>query len=116
MSKTFVNLIFYMKLHFLIKKLFISGRNTTYNQNYEKYLNRSLLSKYSTQNHPSRKRRFQCSTCGKSYSCVQNLSRHLRLECNVEPKFSCLNCGKKFKHKHRMYSHKKSQLCRGITK
>ncbi len=49
-----------------------------------------------------------CNRCGKSYTTVYNLKRHLRFECGVDPQFECIHCGTKFKHKHHLTDHIRS--------
>ncbi|XP_066959268.1 longitudinals lacking protein, isoforms A/B/D/L-like isoform X4 [Macrobrachium rosenbergii] len=49
-----------------------------------------------------------CSKCGRSYTLRSNLSRHMRLECGVERRYSCSYCQKKFSHAHHLRSHEKS--------
>lgn len=51
------------------------------------------------------KKRYTCTTCGKSYSLKSSLVRHKRNECNVEPKFECTLCKRKFAHKYNMKHH-----------
>lgn len=55
---------FEFELNDLIKQLFISGGCPTRHQKFDQiiHLNRSLTSYYSTQNHPTRKRRNQSNT------------------------------------------------------
>lgn len=49
-----------------------------------------------------------CIKCGKSYTTIYNLKRHLRFECGVDPQFECIHCGTKFKHKHHLTDHIRS--------
>lgn len=49
-----------------------------------------------------------CNKCGKSYTTIYNLKRHLRFECGVDPQFECVHCGTKFKHKHHLTDHIRS--------
>ncbi|KAG8259405.1 hypothetical protein J6590_014875 [Homalodisca vitripennis] len=48
---------------------------------------------------------FDCPRCGKAYKWKTNLTRHLRLECGVEPKFGCVLCPFKTKHKGSLLKH-----------
>ncbi|KAL1129458.1 hypothetical protein AAG570_013984 [Ranatra chinensis] len=48
---------------------------------------------------------FTCTRCGNSYARPHSLSRHLRFECGVDPKFECPICHKKSKHKHNLMLH-----------
>lgn len=52
-------------------------------------------------------KRYVCPNCGpaKSYKTKGNLSRHLKYECEVSPRFVCFTCLKKFKHKHHLDIH-----------
>lgn len=44
--------------------------------------------------------RFPCPNfCGRSYKNKCSIKRHLKYECEVEPKFECLVCYKKFTQK-----------------
>ncbi|CAD1476579.1 unnamed protein product, partial [Heterotrigona itama] len=38
---------------------------------------------------------FLCPKCGRTYSHKCNLTRHLRLECGVGPRFQCAWCKKR---------------------
>lgn len=49
-----------------------------------------------------------CNKCGKSYTTIYNLKRHLKFECGVDPQFECVHCGTKFKHKHHLTDHIRS--------
>ncbi|XP_020288345.1 gastrula zinc finger protein XlCGF57.1-like [Pseudomyrmex gracilis] len=35
---------------------------------------------------------YQCNTCGKSYKWKESLSLHKRMECGIEPRFTCVCC------------------------
>lgn len=48
---------------------------------------------------------YTCSKCGRSYSKKYNLFRHLTYECGVEPKFECVICKKKSRHKYDLQKH-----------
>nr|XP_018912755.1 PREDICTED: zinc finger and BTB domain-containing protein 41-like [Bemisia tabaci] len=48
---------------------------------------------------------FACPNCSRTYKYKDNLMRHLRLECGVEPKFPCSFCPYKTKHKTSLKSH-----------
>ncbi|KAG8259400.1 hypothetical protein J6590_014870 [Homalodisca vitripennis] len=44
---------------------------------------------------------FTCQICGKAYKYKKNLIRHVKHECNMEPKFTCTLCPFKSKqHGH----------------
>jgi len=48
------------------------------------------------------------NNCGRSYMGHHrrtNLSRHLRLECGVEPQFYCSYCQKRFRRKSNLKTH-----------
>lgn len=47
----------------------------------------------------------QCPNCGRSYSCKQNLSKHLRLECGGRRSFSCHLCPTCFTQKGSLRRH-----------
>lgn len=57
--------------------------------------------------------RFICPNCGplKSYKTKGSLTRHLKEECGVEPKFQCARCKRKFKLKHNLVAHER-MVCR----
>lgn len=59
------------------------------------------------QQHPSS---YACARCGNSYARLHSLSRHVRFECGVDPKFECPVCHKKSKHKHNLLLHMKTHL------
>lgn len=46
-----------------------------------------------------------CWKCRRVYRHKSHLTRHLRYECGVEPKFSCQYCPYKSKLKHNLKSH-----------
>ncbi|XP_046663271.1 longitudinals lacking protein-like isoform X5 [Homalodisca vitripennis] len=48
---------------------------------------------------------FNCPRCGNTYARPHSLSRHIRFECGVDPKFECPICHKKSKHKHNLMLH-----------
>ncbi|PSN29353.1 hypothetical protein C0J52_26511 [Blattella germanica] len=48
---------------------------------------------------------FKCTQCFKKYRWKKSLLRHMRLECGLEPNFSCPHCKWKFKHRHHLMSH-----------
>lgn len=51
--------------------------------------------------------RYFCpNECGRSYKLKTGLSRHVKYECGIEPKFKCAYCKKKFARKSSMTSHK----------
>jgi predicted nucleic acid-binding Zn ribbon protein len=43
--------------------------------------------------------------CQRVYKQKKNLNRHMADECGVEPKFACIECGKKFKWKAHLKDH-----------
>lgn len=50
--------------------------------------------------------RFECpNMCGRTYKRKQYVTRHLKYECGVIPKFDCVVCQKKFAHKETLKSH-----------
>ncbi|KAK3865329.1 hypothetical protein Pcinc_029053 [Petrolisthes cinctipes] len=49
-----------------------------------------------------------CPKCGRCYTLRSNLSRHMRLECGVERRYSCTFCHKRFSHAHHLRSHERS--------
>ncbi|XP_019892362.1 protein glass-like [Musca domestica] len=51
---------------------------------------------------------FACPNCPKSYTMRCNLNRHLRVECNREPKFSCRICQTKYYYRCSLVQHAKS--------
>ncbi|XP_046659217.1 endothelial zinc finger protein induced by tumor necrosis factor alpha-like [Homalodisca vitripennis] len=48
---------------------------------------------------------YVCSNCPRKYRYPENLSRHLRYECGVEPRFSCPQCSYKTKHRYSLTLH-----------
>lgn len=60
---------------------------------------------------PDSNRPHACNTCGKRYVLKKSLWRHVHMECNVEPKFSCPLCGRKFRQKIHLMTHLSSQVC-----
>lgn len=48
---------------------------------------------------------YDCPTCGKRYSNQYCLKRHIRYECEVEPKFECVLCKRRSKHKFNLLAH-----------
>lgn len=55
---------------------------------------------------------FTCPRCGNAYARPHSLSRHIRFECGVDPKFECPICHKKSKHKHNLMLHMRTHLNR----
>lgn len=46
--------------------------------------------------------------CGRQYSgtfSIRNLRKHLKLECNIEPKFSCAVCLRRFSRNENLKRH-----------
>lgn len=60
---------------------------------------------------PESSRPFGCNTCGKRYVLKKSLWRHVHLECNVEPKFPCPLCGRKFRQKIHLRTHLTGKAC-----
>lgn len=60
--------------------------------------------------HHSSQSSYACARCGNSYARLHSLSRHVRFECGVDPKFECPICHKKSKHKHNLLLHMKTHL------
>lgn len=48
---------------------------------------------------------FCCVNCGKQYIRRDSLYKHIRYECGTVPKFVCVVCGRRFKHKHHLSYH-----------
>ncbi|XP_046659240.1 zinc finger protein 425-like [Homalodisca vitripennis] len=46
-----------------------------------------------------------CGGCGKKYSRKDNMTRHQRYECNMDPQFACPHCPYKAKQKGTLKSH-----------
>lgn len=57
---------------------------------------------------------YACPRCRRSYYHKCNLTRHLRLECGVGPRFQCASCKKKFKHRHHLHDHLRTHLSMSI--
>uniref|UniRef100_A0A8D8VMX9 C2H2-type domain-containing protein n=2 Tax=Cacopsylla melanoneura TaxID=428564 RepID=A0A8D8VMX9_9HEMI len=51
---------------------------------------------------------YKCHKCGNSYARLHSLSRHVKFECGVAPKFECFICHKRSKHKHNLLLHMKT--------
>jgi len=50
--------------------------------------------------------RFYCSSyCGRSYKDKRSLWRHLKFRCEIQPKFNCYICNKKFNDNQSMKRH-----------
>ncbi|KAF2892503.1 hypothetical protein ILUMI_13667 [Ignelater luminosus] len=49
--------------------------------------------------------RHVCLKCGLSYKNKGHLTRHLKYECGVEPKFHCTQCFRRYKHKSDLRKH-----------
>ncbi|XP_049811185.1 zinc finger Y-chromosomal protein 2-like [Schistocerca nitens] len=50
-------------------------------------------------------RRFECTKCGKSYMQKKTLNRHVKLECDKKPQFSCPYCPHRSKQKSNLQQH-----------
>lgn len=48
---------------------------------------------------------FHCDTCSRMYKYRENLCRHKRLECGIEPKYHCHLCTYKAKQKCTLEKH-----------
>ncbi len=53
----------------------------------------------------ARKRKFPCDKCGKTYRWKEGLNSHKRLYCGKEPSFECTYCGKKMFQKINLRMH-----------
>ncbi|XP_034938655.1 longitudinals lacking protein, isoforms A/B/D/L isoform X10 [Chelonus insularis] len=62
--------------------------------------NRSRRSSGSSTDRP-----YQCSGCPSAFRAKGNLARHIRYECNQEPRFMCPYCQQRYKRVTRVYSH-----------
>lgn len=51
---------------------------------------------------------YPCDTCHRVYKWRENLRRHKRLECGIEPKYKCNICNFKAKQKSTLQRH---QIC-----
>ncbi|KAI5719855.1 hypothetical protein M8J76_015935 [Diaphorina citri] len=51
---------------------------------------------------------YKCDKCGNAYARLHSLSRHIKFECGVAPKFECFICHKRSKHKHNLLLHMKT--------
>lgn len=103
----------------LIEHLFSDYYNSIY---YINQLSTNIRKRNNTQSFPAGRRKsdrrqpsndisniyHSCNKCGKSYTTIYNLKRHLRFECGVDPQFECVHCGTKFKHKHHLTDHIRS--------
>ncbi|PSN29092.1 hypothetical protein C0J52_26579 [Blattella germanica] len=48
---------------------------------------------------------FHCNRCGKQYLRKITLTRHMRYDCGIEPRFSCFMCGLKVRRRYKLTSH-----------
>ena len=48
---------------------------------------------------------YKCGKCMKGYKYKVNLTKHIRYECDVEPKFNCPFCPYKSKQKGNLKTH-----------
>ncbi|XP_047112430.1 early growth response factor homolog 1-like [Schistocerca piceifrons] len=55
----------------------------------------------------TKERNFSCTRCHNTYTRRDNLLRHMRFECGVEPQFQCPVCYKRARHKYHLISHMK---------
>lgn len=58
--------------------------------------------------------RYACLRCGLSYKQKGHLSRHIKYECGVEPKFICKFCNRGFKHRNHLTVHISVRHCKNI--
>lgn len=80
---------------------------------YCKYCNFSSKSKRNLENHiynrhprPGNKASlFKCMKCAKTYRYKENLWRHQRYECGIEPQFQCSLCEQRFNQKSNLTRH-----------
>ena len=54
---------------------------------------------------PGKDKKFPCPNCPAGFSEKGSLTRHLRYECNQEPRFSCPYCDYRSKWTSRIYKH-----------
>lgn len=54
---------------------------------------------------------FMCPKCTKTYRLKHSLTRHIKFECGLEPKYACEFCDRRFKHKYDLNVHEKSKHC-----
>lgn len=47
----------------------------------------------------------KCNACNRVYNWPRSLRRHIQLECGKEPRFQCVHCSYKFKHKSSLVRH-----------
>lgn len=52
---------------------------------------------------------FMCNKCTKSYRLKHSLTRHIKYECGMQPKYPCMECNRRFKHNYDLKMHIKSQ-------
>lgn len=50
---------------------------------------------------------FECDRCGRRYKRKVTLTRHLKFECGITPKFACSYCMHRFKRKEYLVAHLK---------
>lgn len=56
---------------------------------------------------------FTCFKCGKQYTWVDSLTRHLRESCGITPKFRCSICSRRFRRRNYLLRHESA--VHGIT-
>lgn len=76
----------------------ISGSNTYDVLPYSNFLD-DMLAK------PNHQNQFSCAKCNRVYKHKNNLYRHVRFECGVNPQFQCPMCPFKAKQKDNLKSH-----------
>ena len=59
-------------------------------QNY--YERQSIDSRFAQENCIGIEGNFRCSACGKNYSCIKTLKRHVNFECGGQRRFACHHC------------------------
>lgn len=59
------------------------------------------------------KKRYECTTCERSYTSRQHLWRHRKFECGKAPTFFCDECDYSSKHRSNLNNHMRNRDANG---
>lgn len=54
-------------------------------------------------------KKFACTKCSSTFGKKQTLQRHVKFECNMDPKYKCPYCNRLFKKSSNAYTHVRRQ-------